>query len=252
MDFSFNAGSFGVKTAHRGDGDAAGSAYRSLVSAQPAVQAARLGDLGGAEPRGAPRTRWRWGLHAGAKERGELCTRDRIPPDVTKRSRSDVTVQVPDEVTCERLGGSTRRGAAKSRRSRAPGWSFFAANCDITARWHHAGGSEWTGIMAAAPPTATPRRRAGRTGAPRCEWGTAPAAASPNTLGHRARKARAVAPAAQDAGGGQESAHGRYLGDTRGRRTGRETDHRPCPPPRPDPRVACHDQLPETASRGQR
>jgi hypothetical protein len=45
--------------------------------------------------------------------------------------------------------------------------------------------------MAAATPAATPRRHAGRTGAPRCERETAPAAASPNTLGHRrAERAR--------------------------------------------------------------
>ena len=149
LGVSFNAGSFGVKTAHRGDGDAAGSAYRSLVSAQPALgllaaapraaprhdtarawssrrraacRAAKSmprgslrggGDAAGlayralercvargvqpaapmapgvAEPRAAPRTRWRCGLHAGRRSAVNFSALDtRYRSDVTRGVRS--------------------------------------------------------------------------------------------------------------------------------------------------------------------
>ena len=85
--------------------------------------------------------------------------------------------------------------------------------------------------MSAATPTAAPRRHAGRAGAPRCEWGTAPAAASPKHTWPPARRARAAAPASHERGGLAGERARPALWRHAWRRTDRETD----PPPMPAP-----------------
>ena len=104
--------------------------------------------------------------------------------------------------------------------------------------------------MSAASPTAAPRRHAGRAGAPRCEWGTAPAAASPKHTWPPARRARAAAPASQSAAGWQESAHGRHFGDTHGDGPTAGPIPRPCPPPRHRPPGRPPRPPPSTATNG--
>jgi hypothetical protein len=89
--------------------------------------------------------------------------------------------------------------------------------------------------MSAATPTAAPRRHAGRAGAPRCEWGTAPAAASPKHTWPPARRARAAAPALAERGGLAGERARPALWRHAWRRTDRETDPLPMPAPAAPP-----------------
>ena len=226
--FSLHTGSFGVEHAHRGDGDAAGSAYRNLVAAQPAARTARLAALGplAGAPRAAPRGRCRGVVPSGGDPAGRRsglghrrATRGQGRRGTHTGLRLDgflYSIRIPDVRSMSRpkydrcqgtgtgqgylrtirldaaprtRGGRARRGSPSSRLLRRRGAARSRGRFRVD------------GNPAATQPAATPRRRAGGTARRGVRGGLRPRQRAPHTLGHRVRGAHAAAPAAHNAGG---------------------------------------------------